>query len=174
MGLQAYWYNDPIQTPIFASNPSLVWTHFPSQNNYSLTLLLPPRPYAQSGPILGYCNGKLVARRQVTHTCFVCVRERVSIPVTPFIVIPRHELHEGFAKTYSSLGIKYAWPTTPLYEELWIIDRVIYHYRQKTYKLQEKTVKQYLVSPTKSLETTSSSVYPRMPFSGPSEAYLKI
>lgn len=31
-----------------------------------------------------------------------------------------------------------------------------------------------LESPRKSLETTSSSVYPRMPNSGPSEAFLKL
>lgn len=38
----------------------------------------------------------------------------------------------------------------------------------------DKRGKLYLESPTKSLETTSSSVYPRMPFSGPSAAYLNI
>jgi hypothetical protein len=32
----------------------------------------------------------------------------------------------------------------------------------------------YLESPRKSLETTSSSVYPRMPLSGPSDAYLDL
>ena len=32
----------------------------------------------------------------------------------------------------------------------------------------------YLESPRKSLETTSSSVYPRMPISGPSDAYLDL
>ena len=32
----------------------------------------------------------------------------------------------------------------------------------------------YLQSPTKSLETTSSSVYPRIPFSSPSKAYVHI
>jgi len=32
----------------------------------------------------------------------------------------------------------------------------------------------YLESPRKSLETTSSSVYPRMPLSGPSDAHLDL
>jgi len=93
----------------------------------------------------------------------------VQLPVTRLVVIPWDKLHEGVIQRDASLGIKDARPihldTMPLasqqealqkaYQELWI------------------QIQQYLLSPMKSVETTSSSVYPKIPFILPSDSALE-
>lgn len=95
-------------------------------------------------------------------------RETNCLPVTPFVVIPGDKFHEGFAQPNPSICIEDTWPSNVWQWPLYLRTKLDFEIHNP---FQDLSVR-YLESPRKSLETTSSSVYPRMPLSGPSEANL--
>lgn len=104
--------------------------------------------------------------------------EKEKLPVAPFVVIPGDELHEVLIQSNSSLGIEDAWSVTEYTiqsdcearEDKWNLGNL--DYWGEKFKIKGAS-SSYLLSPTKSVETRSSSVYPKIPFNLPSDSALQ-
>ena len=114
-------------------------------------------PCARSGPEPG-CWGKQTKLMNPWATWRINLKKCNEIcsklsPVAPLVVVPRHKLHERWAQSNTSLGIKDAWPD--IQRQRYDFSYLFPHTRPIWLRLDSSN---HLESPTKSLETTSSSV----------------
>ena len=85
----------------------------------------------------------------------------LPVGVAELVVIPGDQLHERWRQLDAGLGVHNGGPEIRIKTFLENLKTVMW---VQTYNFVEK---KYLVSPRKSVETTMSVVYPRMPLRGP-------
>lgn len=139
---------------------------------------MPPEPCALSGPALGCCNKTVpniiwIDRYHITKMSFSLLTSERLVPDTDLYPHSLSYQVTSFMKevfkpipALASNILDLQWKRDP-----WMLTKPALAHTVCKKRFEEWKV-MYLESPTKSFETTSSSVYPRMPLNGPSDAYL--